>query len=127
MTITVGGPPKGATEVRYTQVLRAFTADGPIRHDLGSEHEGHRGGLRVAMERRDHDRHVVGYCLDGRYWVRVYDGHGALVDDVTPAGTDLDTARAVRQDTITGLLERATAAPGRWLPGHAYSFLAAAA
>ncbi|MEK6443708.1 hypothetical protein [Pseudonocardia sp. T1-2H] len=127
VTITVGGPPRDATQVRYTQVLRAFTVDGPIRHDPGSEHEGHRGGLRTVLERRDHDRHVVGYYLDGRYWVRVYDGHGHLVDDVTPAGADLATARAVRQDTITDLLERAAAAPGRWLPGYGYAILAAAA
>lgn len=137
MTISYGGPPRGAEVVQRVEVLRGTSAadwtprlpggrvvlgapdgDGLSRrrrdnHALWANRAG-RIALADYMAARAEDRVLTLFRIDGSHHLHIYDGRGRLVEDVTGEPTDEATARQLARAEWWRLREDAAAEPWRW-------------
>lgn len=138
MTVTVGGPPRGAEVLHSVTVLRGTSAadwtptlpgaawvlgqpdkDGlckPRRDRALWANVGGRLALADYLAAREDDRVISVHRLPDGLHVHVYDGRGRLVEDITGGGTDLDTATVLARAEWHRLREDARATPWRWEP-----------
>lgn len=138
MTVTVGGPPRGAHTLSRVCVLRGTSAatwtpqlpgtrmilskPDPVtglrkrRRDQSCPwmHVGARTALADYLAARHDDREIVLFQLDQHHHVHVYDGRGRLVEDLAGGPTDEPTARVLARAEWFRLREDAAAAPWRW-------------
>lgn len=137
MSVTVGGPPRGAEVVKRVEVLRGTSAadwcpalpgaawvlgkpdpgTGLCRRvrdrSLWANVAG-RNALADWWSAREDDRVLVLLVHDGGHRVHIYDGRGRLVEDVTGEATDEATARVLATAEWYRLREDAVVEPWRW-------------
>lgn len=110
--VVVGGPPAGATDVRWVTVLHGVVT---ARSSDGDVNVGHRHAIADIHARRRLDRAVCTYRLAGLWHAAVLDGWGATVESLTTAGEPgWAPVRAIANKTWQRLRDDAARHPDRW-------------